>query len=143
MPYPPRFRWWMSAVVVPALLASCNTPPKESYVTGPSSTGLPPLSNMDASGVIELPDGASVTPTPDAGANVTADMRILEKDAAVDVASLPPDAAAGEAPPPPPGEDAAVCSAASATAKPVPVDIFVLMDRSGSMTLSVPGVIRD
>jgi hypothetical protein len=39
--------------------------------------------------------------------------------------------------------DADVCSSLSATAKPLPVDIFVLLDRSGSMDTPVSGTLTD
>lgn len=142
MSHAPRSGWWTPLVLIPALLAACNRPPEVPLATGPSSSGLPTLTTADGGGAIELPDATVPVPA-DAAPDVAADTRAPEKDAAVDAAAPVPDAPAGEKPPVTPGADGPVCSSTGATAKPVPVDIFVLMDRSGSMVYAVPGLVRD
>jgi hypothetical protein len=138
MTFSPRLGSSLAALV---LAAACNRPPHAPLATAPSSTGLPPLSNVDAAAVIETPDTAVPVP-PDTAPDLAPDTKAPPRDAAVD-AAVPLDAAAGEVQGVAPAEDAQVCSSTSATAKPVPVDIFVLLDRSGSMTTTVPGLQRD
>jgi hypothetical protein len=59
-------------------------------------------------------------------------------EAGTGAADAPTVADSGESP-----TDAGVCSTTGATAKPLPVDIFVLLDRSGSMTTPIYGFPRD
>ncbi|HXU82733.1 MAG TPA: vWA domain-containing protein [Polyangia bacterium] len=132
MPLPPLLG--RSSLVLVALFACTRHTEDGPHATGTmSSSGLPTLSNLDG----------GETPPPDAAVIVTPDA--AEMDLPADVAKsadLPVDPPprkldAPEDRPPKVIPDAAVCSSASATAKPVPVDILVVLDRSGSMDLGV------
>jgi hypothetical protein len=128
------------AIVLTMFVLSCARHEEPRPTGSISSSGLPPLNDADG-GQAPPPDAAPAGPSPDAPP--------LVADAAVDAAVVA-DLSADLSPPPSPDAardrtpaDMPLCSSASATAKPLPVDILVLLDRSGSMILSVPGTAGD
>lgn len=113
-----------------------------------ASTGLPPLWG-DAGGPADpdVPPAPDTAAVPDAAApDLAADRAAAPPDQTI---ALTPDAPAGPADAPEDGfvavptDDAMVCTGTSAMAKPVPVDVLVVLDRSGSMTDPVYGLQRD
>jgi hypothetical protein len=134
MPPTPR-----SPVILATLLLACARHEQPHPTSATSSSGLPTLSTADA-GAQPPPDApaaggadAAAAPATDAGEDAP-----RSPDVAADLPVLTPDAAADRTP-----ADAPLCSATRATAKPLPVDILVLLDRSGSMTFGVPGLFAD
>jgi hypothetical protein len=128
-------------LAVVALLVTACTRHEEPRANGTiSSSGLPPLNTADGGEQPQLPDAAASSTLPDGGQQpgpeVAADAPAAP-DLAADLAPLPPDAGVDRTP-----ADAPLCSATMATAKPLPVDILVLLDRSDSMNsliTSTPG----
>jgi hypothetical protein len=138
MPRPP-LTGPSSALLAALLAAACTARHEEPQATPPPSMGLPTLSTADAGPTAAVPDATTAMDGP--------------QDAAAAGPDGPPDVAVdlpADRPPPPPDlaldrtlAEAALCSATTATAKPLPVDIFVLLDRSDSMRDPVSQTIGD
>jgi hypothetical protein len=139
MPMSPRTG--RSPLLLLAFLVVACARHEEPRLTAPtSSSGLPPLNAADGGGPPPLlPDDAGRPTDPDAGQAGPDAGEDVSKGADLAIDSIvPADAAPDRAP-----ADAPLCSATSATAKPLPVDILVLLDRSGSMTTGVSGFYGD
>jgi hypothetical protein len=146
---------WSSVALAPLVLlaSACNGKPEGMRGPGPvASMGLPPLSGAEG-GPPGIPDAGQINPPlTDAAALPLADAALPDvpsADGPEDVAAPALDAHVAPPDIPPqevtltPASDADICSSTSAMAKPLPVDIFFLIDRSGSMTISVGTLRRD
>jgi hypothetical protein len=133
MPLPP-LTGHSRALVVALLAAACarhEDPPRATPGVTPSS-GLPPLYAGEAGTPPPPPDAATPAAALDAGPPVPdASPDAPAADVAVDLAPLL------DAPVDRTQADAQLCSSTTATAKPLPVDILVLLDRSDSMNATV------
>jgi hypothetical protein len=126
-----------SSLVLVALFAlACRHADEPRATGGSSSSGLPPLSTAD--GGPPLPPDATVPDAAGDAAVIPGEDAARTPDVAADAPPPPPDLAQDRTP-----ADAPLCSSTSATAKPLPVDIFVLFDRSDSMDIGVTGYTGD
>ena len=136
MPLPPRAGRSPLALVA-VLAAACTHHDEGPRATAntPSSSGLPAAPTPDG-GAPAVPDSAA---PPDTAPDLAPDA-----PATADLPDDPPlrlDAAEDRTPKPP--ADAPICSSTSAMAKPLPVDILVVLDRSGSMDIGIGSTYGD
>jgi hypothetical protein len=128
-------------VLALALASACNKPdPAPAPLNVKSSGGLPGAfdGGPPAPGTW-FPDAAPPVPDVAAAGDLAGDQAVA--DAAPDSAAAAADAAVDASATV--LTDADVCSSTTATAKPLPVDIFVLLDRSSSMDTEVIGARTD